>query len=174
MTLASLSGSRPFRILVAAVALVVAIVLYQRFTGTAGAEPPPIDAVTLDGQSVSLAQYRGKVVLIDFWATWCRPCVQEIPHIRKAYDRFHADGFEVLGISLDRDKEALKAFIARERLPWPQILDSAQRGPGQPSVVYGVRAIPRTLLIGRDGRIVAEDLRGSAIESAVARAVAAR
>jgi len=174
MSSTPLTSSPIFRMLVAAFVLVVGIIGFQTCSNQAGAEAPQIDAVALDGRRVSLADLRGKVVLIDFWATWCRPCVQEIPHVREAYERYNAEGFEVIGVSLDRQRQDLESFIARQRLAWPQILEAENRGAGQPSSVYGVRAIPHTVLVGRDGRIVATDLRGSSLSSAVAKALAVK
>ena len=69
---------------------------------------------------------KGKVVLIDFWATWCMPCVGEIPHVKEAYDQFHSKGFEVIGISLDDDKSKLKKFVVDQKMEWPQYFDGKQ------------------------------------------------
>lgn len=169
----SLFSSRFFRAIVLALAafvllrVVLGIMERPGLSGT----PPAIDARTIDGQSVSLASLHGKVVLIDFWATWCRPCIAEIPHIRRVYEQHHASGFEVIGVSLDQNRDALKAFLARERLPWPQIFD-ADAPPGQRLAErYGVKFIPHTLLIGRDGQIIASSLRGSELDRAVTKAL---
>jgi thiol-disulfide isomerase/thioredoxin len=76
-----------------------------------------------DGREVDLEQLQGKVVLLDFWATWCVPCVAELPTVKTAYDRLHSQGFEIVGISLDQDKQALERFLKKSGMPWPQFFD---------------------------------------------------
>lgn len=169
----SLLGSRFVQAILVALAAVFAVIIVQELRKPSG-DPPPIDAMSIDGRRVSLAELRGKVVLVDFWATWCAPCVREIPHVRAAYERFHAEGFEVIGVSLDRHRGALDAFVARERLPWPQVFNADCPADTNPAMQYDVHSIPHTVLVGRDGRIAATDLRGSALDEAVSRALAAR
>ena len=106
----------------------------------------------------------GKVVLVDFWATWCPPCVAEMPNVIAAYNQYHDQGFEIIGISLDQDKDALLAFTKENKMPWPQYFD----GKGWSNEIagqYGIRGIPATFLIGKDGKIAATDLRGPALKS---------
>lgn len=111
------------------------------------------------GQPLKLADYRGKLVFVDFWATWCAPCVAEMPNILKVHERFHADGFEVIGISLDGSAATVRRFVKNKQIPWPQILaEGGERGPLATS--YGVAGIPATYLIGPDGKVLAKDLRG--------------
>ncbi len=142
-----------------------------------GARPFPIAAKDLSGKPLSLAQYRGRVVLMDFWATWCGPCVGEMPNIIAAYKKYHAQGFDVLGISLDHDHAALTSFLKQNRMPWRQVFDGKEWGSAVPRR-YGVNAIPFGLLIGRDGKIAAVEVRGPdlapAIQRALAKPVAAR
>jgi peroxiredoxin/outer membrane lipoprotein-sorting protein len=136
------------------------------------AAPLPFVAKDLQGQPVSLARYKGKVVLLDFWATWCGPCVKGLPELKGAYDKYHAQGFEVVGVSLDEDQKALASFIKKNEMPWPQVFD----GKGWKSKVstdYGVRSIPFLLLVGRDGKIAAVNPRGK-VDAAVESALAAR
>jgi thiol-disulfide isomerase/thioredoxin len=119
-----------------------------------GAVPLPLVASDLQGQPVSLENYKGKVVLLDFWATWCGPYVSALPELKRAYDKYHAQGLEVVGISLDEDRKALTSFIERRQMPWLQVFD----GKGWKSKIptdYGVRSVPFMLLIGKDGNIAA-------------------
>ncbi len=117
---------------------------------------PGLEGKALDGAAVSTAALKGKVVLVDFWATWCPPCREELPHVLAAYEKFNAKGFEVLAVSLDRDEDELKQFIAEKKLPWPQIFEGAEAIAEK----FGVESIPTTYLIGADGTIVGRDLRG--------------
>ena len=136
-----------------------------------GARPFPITARDLTGRPLTLDQYRGKVVLLDFWATWCGPCVGEMPNVIAAYHKYHARGFDIVGISLDQDRSSLKSFIRQNKMPWQQVFD----GKGWESRVpreYGVAAIPFGLLLGRDGRIIAVEARGPALTAAIQKALA--
>ncbi len=122
----------------------------------------------MGGEKVDLAEMKGKVVLVDYWATWCGPCVEELPSVKAAYDKYHAKGFEILGISLDEDKDALTAFIKEHEIPWSQ--DFTGKGwETELAARYGITSIPATFLVGKDGKIVARDLRGEALGEAVAK-----
>jgi len=120
----------------------------------------------INGQAVDLAAMKGKVVLIDFWATWCGPCVAELPNVISTYNEFHDKGFEVIGISLDEDKAALTAFIAEKKMPWTQYFDGQGWG-NKFATANGISGIPATFLIGKDGKIAASDLRGPELAKAV-------
>ena len=120
----------------------------------------------LDGKEVDLAKLKGKVVLVDFWATWCGPCMMELPNVKKAYAQYHDKGFEILGVSLDSDKEKLEATLKAKEMTWAQCFD----GKGWKNDVakkFGIRSIPATFLIGKDGKIAAVGLRGDALISTV-------
>jgi outer membrane lipoprotein-sorting protein/peroxiredoxin len=138
-----------------------------------GAVPLPISGKDLLGKPVSLTQYKGRVVLIDFWATWCGPCVAELPNVISAYNKYKAKGFDVLGISLDRegDRGKLTSFIKEHKMPWRQIYDG-RFWQAANAKAYGVQSIPFTVLIGRDGKIAAVGARGEALAPAVEKALA--
>lgn len=136
-----------------------------------GAAPIAFEAKDLSGKSLSLAQFKGRVVLLDFWATWCGPCVGEVPNVVRAYKKYHPKGFDVVGISLDEDRKSLDAFTKAYKMPWRQVFDGKgwdSRVPG----LFGVRSIPFALLIGRDGKIASLDVRGEALEPAIKAALA--
>jgi thiol-disulfide isomerase/thioredoxin len=130
-------------------------------------QPLPVSGKLLDDTPFDPALLSGKVVLVDFWATWCGPCVAEIPAIRAHYDKYHAAGFEVVGVSLDDDPAALREFVAEKEIPWPVILDS--RDP-RASLAdrYGIKAIPAMFLVGRDGKVVSVRARGEALAALLA------
>jgi thiol-disulfide isomerase/thioredoxin len=122
-----------------------------------------ITGVKTDGKDFDLKKLKGKVVLVDFWATWCGPCIAEIPNIQTAYKKYHAKGFEVIGISLDRkdDDEKLANFIDNRKLPWGCINIEDSRKLADK---YQVNAIPYPLLVGADGRIISMRARGPQLE----------
>ena len=129
---------------------------------------------TLEGTTLDLQNLRGKVVLIDCWATWCGPCRKELPGVLALYNRYHKDGFEVIGVSLDSVRKTLAEFVKKEKLPWRQIFfdRSDEQGENNPIArKLGVEAIPATFLVDRQGAVVASGLRGEVLEEAVAQFV---
>lgn len=103
-----------------------------------------------------------KTYVVEFWATWCGPCVAEIPNVLEQYEKYHDKGFEVVGISLDEDREALEKFVGEQKIPWP-ILYEKPEGEGwrHPlSTYYGISGIPTVILIGRDGNVITLNARG--------------
>lgn len=141
-------------------------------TGPApGDQAPDFALASIEGDTVRLSDYRGKVVLLDFWATWCFPCRMELPFVRRAYDRYHEEGFEIIGVSLDKGPTEVQAYTKVSSMPWPQILQA--RGVLTPlKQAYGVRSIPAAFLIDRDGRIAATHLRGERLIETVGRLIA--
>lgn len=143
-----------------------------------GQKAPAFTAKLTGGKEVKFPDdYKGRVVLLDFWATWCGPCVAELPNVSKAWTAYHEKGFDVLGISLDKEgmEEKLNELTAKRQMPWPQ----AYEGKGWTSEVarlYGVRSIPHMILVDGDtGLILAnKDIRGEALAPAIEKALAAR
>jgi thiol-disulfide isomerase/thioredoxin len=139
------------------------------------AEPLAIAGPTLEGGQFDIQQYRGKVVLVDFWATWCGPCLVEIPNIKRVYNRHHTEGFEVVGVSLDTERERLANFVTTRKIPWPQIFFEPYGLNGWNNPLarkYEVNAIPRTFLVDREGHLVDGEFRGDELEPAVVKLLA--
>ena len=125
-------------------------------------EPLELAGPLLDGTPFDQASLAGKVVLVDFWATWCGPCVAEIPNMLEQYEKYHDKGFEVVGISLDEEKDKVDAFVADKKIPWPIIY--AGKGWQDPvAQFYGISGIPQLILIGRDGNVITLNARGEAL-----------
>ncbi|MBC7864889.1 MAG: AhpC/TSA family protein [Bacteroidia bacterium] len=122
---------------------------------------------TPEGKKVSLSDFKGKYVLIDFWASWCRPCRAENPNVVKAYNQFKDKGFTVLGVSLDQNMDQWVNAIKADNLTWTQVSDLKGWG-NEVGKMYGVTGIPQNYLIDKDGKIVAKDLRGPALEEKLA------
>ena len=118
------------------------------------------------GEDFDWNQYAGKVVLVDFWATHCAPCLAEIPNLKRVYEQFHDAGFEVVGVNLDFDPGKAIRFIEKEQLPWVTLL-SEEDGSNPNAERYGVQAIPFVVLVGRDGKVAALHLRGPELSSKV-------
>ncbi|MEK7949199.1 peroxiredoxin family protein [Luteolibacter soli] len=131
----------------------------------AQSEPVDVKFTAVDGREVDLAALRGKVVLLDFWATWCGPCVAEIPNVKKAYDAWHAKGFEVIGVSLDKPdaKDKLEAFVKKNQLPWPQYFHDGE-GQNPLSGKFAVTSIPAMFLFNKEGKLVTTNARGERLE----------
>ncbi|WP_295120491.1 TlpA disulfide reductase family protein [uncultured Chitinophaga sp.] len=124
---------------------------------------PLFEKADTSGVTLKLTDFRGKYVLIDFWASWCKPCRAENPHLRKVYAAFKDKNFEILGVSLDveRGRSAWLKAIADDQLTWPQVIDL---GEEKASDLYSVMAIPQNFLVGPDGKIIARNLNGEALD----------
>lgn len=116
----------------------------------------------LHGKRIDVADYKGKVVLIDFWATWCDPCRTELPNVKETLAKYGDQGFAVIGVSLDTDKQKLEAFLKKEKMTWPQCFD----GKGWKSAMaqrFGINAIPATFLVDRQGVVRFLGVRGETL-----------
>ncbi|MFK8009627.1 MAG: TlpA family protein disulfide reductase [Saprospiraceae bacterium] len=129
-----------------------------------GGIAPDFEQNTLDGQPMKLSSLRGKVVLVDFWASWCGPCRRENPHVVKLYDKYKSKGFEVLGVSLDRTKDKWEKAIAKDKLTWSHVSD-LKGWKNQVAKQYSVSSIPHTILLDQEGRILARNLRGADLDA---------
>ncbi len=121
-----------------------------------------IPITTIAGEDTSLGEIcaANRWVLLDFWATWCEPCLEEIPYLRRAYAKYALQGFEICSISIDRDPQRWKLFVARNQMLWTNAADLPAEGEKSAAEIYGLQSIPCNFLISPDGIIVARNLRG--------------
>jgi len=136
-----------------------------------GAPLIPFEAEDITGKPLRPADYKGRVVMLDFWATWCAPCRSEMPNVKDVYARYHDKGFDIIGVSLDNDRAALDRFLDTEEIAWRQIYDG-KGWQAEIGRVYAVSSIPATFLIDRKGRIRYKNLRGDDLEEAVKKLIA--
>jgi thiol-disulfide isomerase/thioredoxin len=120
-----------------------------------------LTGVKVDGSEFDIAELKGKVVLVDFWATWCGPCVAEHPNIKKNYEKYHDKGFEVVGISLDRSREPLEKYLDEHEVKWINLYEEG--GTSAAADYYGVMGIPTMMLVDREGKVISITARGPAL-----------
>jgi thiol-disulfide isomerase/thioredoxin len=132
-----------------------------------GASAPDISLTDSDGKIRKLSSLKGKVVLIDFWASWCGPCRKENPNVVSIYGKYHDKGFEIYSVSLDKERNSWLAAIAKDNLTWPNHVSDLKYWKSEGAAAYGVTAIPFTVLVDKKGKIVAKKLRGEELENKV-------
>ncbi len=137
-----------------------------KFIAELKSKPLDLKFTAVDGREVDLAKMRGKVVLIDFWATWCGPCIVELPNVLKAYKELHPKGFEIVGISLDSDKAKLEKFVAEKGMEWPQFFDG-KGWKNEVSTNFDIHSIP-AMWLDQNGIVVDTASRGG-LEERVAK-----
>jgi len=132
-----------------------------------GSPAPEISLTDPDGKIRKLSSLKGKVVLIDFWASWCGPCRKENPNVVAMYNKYHSKGFEIYSVSLDKDRSSWLAAIAKDNLVWPDHVSDLKYWKSAGAAAYGVTSIPFTVLVDKKGKIVAKKLRGEELENKV-------
>ena len=132
-------------------------------------DAPSLTGTDTQGEAVDLASLKGKVVLVDFWATNCPPCIEEFPNIKAIYSELHKDGFEIIGVSLDGDSSLVESFTTRMKMPWRQIVDESTVEGLRKS--WHVRTIPSLYIVSRDGKVSQCDVKGRDLRTTISKLV---
>ncbi|HEY2826752.1 MAG TPA: TlpA disulfide reductase family protein [Pirellulales bacterium] len=137
-------------------------------------KPMEVAGTTADGAKFDIGQFKGKVILVDFWATWCGPCRALIPDLKEMYEKYHGQGFEIVGVNLDSTPSELSDFLDKEKLPWVNVVGEEKDGQLQFPLAekYGIQAIPTTFLVSKDGKIAAYDVHGEELTKQVEKLLA--
>lgn len=140
--------------------------LYEIENLRVGLPAPDFQAETIEGDTVKLSDLKGDVVVLEFWATWCGPCIPDVPHLKELQKKYEEQNFQLIGVSLDRERSALKQFVEDRELTWPQVWqEKGWKGPV--TELYNVTGIPDSYLINQNGKIVAKDIDAEKLDEAV-------
>jgi peroxiredoxin len=134
-----------------------------------GKMAPDFSDTKLDGKTLKLSDLKGQVVLLDFWASWCGPCRKENPNVVKMYEKYYKDGFTVMSVSFDQDREKWKKAIEADHLIWPNHVSDLKGWSSATGKIYQITSIPFTVLIDQEGKIIKTNLRGEALEQELLR-----
>jgi peroxiredoxin len=151
--------------------MVFSIILLKTQTSVAqpkqGNDAFEIALPAVNGDTIKLSSLKGKVVLLDFWASWCGPCRSSNKQLTKLYPKYKAKGFEIFGVSFDEDKNQWKKAIDKDKIIWLQVNDDGGRMNAQTAIKWNIEAIPTSFLIDKNGKLVAMDLDGKELEKAL-------